>query len=80
MATIIKGPRKGEKVKIIDVRGPFAYLGGRDRMRLGAIEVTHAERQVFLQKYENTDTFNIHYDWGFFLQTNRFKRIQWARL
>lgn len=78
MAKIIKGREKGREVTIMEIRGEFATIGQRRRIRLGMLEVSHAERQVILQHYTEGDTFNLYYDFSWFLQTGRFKKIQWA--
>lgn len=81
MAKIIKGNKKGIDVELMDIRGEIAVLGTGAPMRqikLGCLEATAEERQRIIQHYENTETFNVFYDWGWFLKTNRFKRINWT--
>jgi hypothetical protein len=79
MAIIIKGNRKGEVVKLLELKEEFAVLSDGEPMRLGMLEVDDTERQKILKNYIDSDTFK-RYEFGHFLNTNRFKKINWLRV
>jgi hypothetical protein len=81
MATIIKGPRKGEVVKIVSMEDEFAYLGDGSKIRLGTLQTTLTEKIKIVAKYKDDKSiFGIHYDLKWFAETGRFKKNHWARL
>lgn len=78
MARIIRGTRKDEKVHIADVEGEFALLGNGVKIRLGMIQADRLERGIIEDKYQDSETFKLHYDFDHFQATGRFKKHHWA--
>lgn len=74
MALLIKGPRRGQKVNIVDISGQGAIVENGQWLKLYLMRITGIEKEVILKKYVDTPTFHKYFDLEHFIDTGEFIR------